>query len=633
MSLQKITVFLLLTPLLFAVLVQNGYSEITKDSQCKEGYVLVLRINVSRYACVFDDTASEWETLGIAEATEEMEEAPVVEVPEVVETPDEETEEPSDITITNFDECVAAGNPVMESYPRQCIDSDGQTFVEEVMMQDELGVFPETMNYTAQAPTIDQEKGYFVDEIADGIYWLIGGGYQTMFVTTGEGVIAVDAPEPIGENYLAAIAEVTSEPVTHMIYSHSHLDHTGAAGQIFSNVTFISHIETADVLLAENDTNRPVPSVTFDDYMYPISVGNQTLELYHIGNFHSDGDIMIYAPMQKVAMLVDLLRPGESPYKAFGVTPDIDLYLQTHDTLLDNFDFDVLISGHTNLLATKDDVMLNKQFTLDVMENARQVLEAGEANPEVMCASLSIEQWNQTLANLDAFMIDHCLAMIEYLSSEDSTNATDAIESDDPFSVKIPLDEELTDISSVSVPVPDDEIREQVKGQLDLLTFKIEQMVELAENNDIISVVIDSNKRFAAMDDANAYIAEKDEEWLKTPRNSNSPFMSAIIESSVSDLLREKLVIPTQEFGDVSFPEIIVTNSFGANVGQSQRTEDYNQGDEGWWIRAKTVSIHITEVAWDSSAEIFSADIIIKMVDEDGNFIGVLKAVTPIRDV
>lgn len=34
-------------------------------------------------------------------------------------------------TITNFEECVAAGNPVMESYPRQC-SADGQTFVEQL---------------------------------------------------------------------------------------------------------------------------------------------------------------------------------------------------------------------------------------------------------------------------------------------------------------------------------------------------------------------------------------------------------------------------------------------------------------------------------------------------------------------
>ena len=33
--------------------------------------------------------------------------------------------------ITNFEECVAAGNPAMESHPRQC-RADGQTFIEEL---------------------------------------------------------------------------------------------------------------------------------------------------------------------------------------------------------------------------------------------------------------------------------------------------------------------------------------------------------------------------------------------------------------------------------------------------------------------------------------------------------------------
>ncbi|MDD3661951.1 MAG: DUF333 domain-containing protein [Candidatus Dojkabacteria bacterium] len=34
--------------------------------------------------------------------------------------------------ITSFEECVEAGYPVMESYPRQCAVPDGKTFVEDV---------------------------------------------------------------------------------------------------------------------------------------------------------------------------------------------------------------------------------------------------------------------------------------------------------------------------------------------------------------------------------------------------------------------------------------------------------------------------------------------------------------------
>ena len=35
-------------------------------------------------------------------------------------------------TINNFEECVAKGYPILESYPRQCRTPDGKTFVEDI---------------------------------------------------------------------------------------------------------------------------------------------------------------------------------------------------------------------------------------------------------------------------------------------------------------------------------------------------------------------------------------------------------------------------------------------------------------------------------------------------------------------
>lgn len=40
-------------------------------------------------------------------------------------------------TIDSFDECVAAGYPVMESYPRQCRVPDGDVFVEIITQNGE----------------------------------------------------------------------------------------------------------------------------------------------------------------------------------------------------------------------------------------------------------------------------------------------------------------------------------------------------------------------------------------------------------------------------------------------------------------------------------------------------------------
>jgi len=43
----------------------------------------------------------------------------------------ENREKDSQISVTNFIECAAAGNPVMESYPRQCRHGE-QTFIEDI---------------------------------------------------------------------------------------------------------------------------------------------------------------------------------------------------------------------------------------------------------------------------------------------------------------------------------------------------------------------------------------------------------------------------------------------------------------------------------------------------------------------
>lgn len=277
------------------------------------------------------------------------------------------------------------------------------------------GISQVVLEYTKTPLPIDQTKGYSVVEIADDIYWLVGSGYQTMFLATGEGVIAIDAPQPIGEKYLQAIRETTDEPITHMIYSHAHPDHVGVAGQVFpANITYIAHNATASALAEAQDPNRPVPNVTFED-RYTLSVGKHTIELYHLTDYHSSGDTVIYLAEQKIAMVVDLLRPGITPFRAFAVTPDIEQYIEMHSRLVEDFDFAVLVSGHTQLLATKEHVNTNLEFTRDVMENSRQALNTSQSTAVQTCSDLTLNQWEGRLGNLEEFMTEHCTVMVEYL--------------------------------------------------------------------------------------------------------------------------------------------------------------------------------------------------------------------------
>src|SRR3989338_3696917 len=50
------------------------------------------------------------------------------------------TEQQELLSITNFEECAAAGNPIMESYPEQCRTPDGRTFVRDISPSDGLGL-------------------------------------------------------------------------------------------------------------------------------------------------------------------------------------------------------------------------------------------------------------------------------------------------------------------------------------------------------------------------------------------------------------------------------------------------------------------------------------------------------------
>ena len=330
------------------------------------------------------------------------------------------------------------GNMCMLNASEISLDHVGQCDTNDKGEHIASPVSNDILKFTQESPEIDPQKGYFVAEIADGLYWLMDGTYQAMFLTTGEGVIVVDAPTSLGEKYLQAIDEVTDEPVTHFIYSHTHTDHVGAAGMFSEASVIIAQQQATEHLIAKNDSNRPIPNMSFDD-THNLEVGNQTLELYHIGNYHSKGDTVIYAPAQKVAMIVDYFHPGGAPFKNFGITQDMGVHIATFDVLLEMFDDDVIfVSGHETILGTKQHIIEYKQFTNDVLDNtvtalgkvsfgeiaqqqgpdadAYQMFDAYLDALAASCAQDTIAQWDGKLHGLDTFMEDNCLTMSLYVT-------------------------------------------------------------------------------------------------------------------------------------------------------------------------------------------------------------------------
>ena len=276
-------------------------------------------------------------------------------------------------------------------------------------------------------PVYSQVADYDLLEIKPSVYVVSAGGSNSMFLVTQEGVVVVDAPPAIGDKIFAAVANVTDKPITHLIYSHAHKDHIGAAN-LFENVTIIAHNETAKILNERNDTNRPVPDVNFIKEMN-LPIGDQVLQLIYPGPYHQPGNIFVYLPEHKVLMAVDNVVPGGLLWKHLGVTPDVPALIKSIDQIL-ALEFDVFVGGHGQP-GTKQDILEQQQYVNDLRENAMaafnevnrtqviQDINGSSAITEAYfnaltksCADKIDAEWQGKLEGVGVWTDEHCERMI-----------------------------------------------------------------------------------------------------------------------------------------------------------------------------------------------------------------------------
>lgn len=287
----------------------------------------------------------------------------------------------------------------------------------------------------AKGPDIDSAKGYRTQKLGADLYMITDGAYQSMFMVYEEGVVVIDAPPSYASNIPAAIAEVTDKPITHLVYSHYHVDHIAGAKSLGGRPVIIAQKETNRLLARDNDPNRPLATVTFDD-QYRLSVGSQLLELSYHGTAHAPGNIFIYAPKQRTLMVVDVVFPGWMPWRRLAVAQDIpEVFAQVKR--ISTWDFDTLVGGHVARTGTRADVTTQLAFMEDLKNAAETALKTttpGEGlnvidrrtNPwavfdhyidrvALACVNQLTPKWSGRLAAYDVYIWDQCFSMEQSL--------------------------------------------------------------------------------------------------------------------------------------------------------------------------------------------------------------------------
>jgi cyclase len=252
-----------------------------------------------------------------------------------------------------------------------------------------LAILP--LGSTLEAQT--QSTPLSIEKIRDGIYIATGGyGANTGVVIGDKAVLCVDAKmsTAAAKEELAAIAKLTDLPVTTMILTHSDLDHVNGLGGFPPSIRVISQ-ENAEKDMESAFQKDPklkdllayLPGETFRDKL-DLDFDGRTVKLFHFGPAHTNGDVVVFFPGEKVAFIGDLAFVGRDPLvhvakggSSFGLVHNLREILK--------LDADVFISGHNDPLGRSDLETLVKSIE-DKQAKVKAMVAEGKTLDEVKAA-------------------------------------------------------------------------------------------------------------------------------------------------------------------------------------------------------------------------------------------------------
>lgn len=150
----------------------------------------------------------------------------------------------------------------------------------------------------------------------------------------------------------------------------------------------------------------------------------------------------------------------------------------------------------------------------------------------------------------------------------------------------------------------------------DLVQIAEGTILEWVATPQIVQAIMHQNTETAGFSESEILVL--DQTW-RDQTVTGGAMIDDLLSNDLSDHLRG-----LKDAGRGQFTEIFVTDGRGLNVGQSDITSDYWQGDEDkWQVPHASGGIHIGEVEFDESTQTYQSQISLPIF-ESGSVIGVI---------
>lgn len=256
-----------------------------------------------------------------------------------------------------------------------------------------------------------QDAKRSITKVKGDVYRFQNNFHVNVFVVTGDGVVVTDPIDADAASWLATeIGKMTRQPITHMIYSHSHADHA-SGGLAFDEIpNVIMHRNAPDDLDGVEVTKR------FDKTM-KFSQGTKTFELTYLGPGHGTDMIAMVIRPENVGFVVDVASSKRLFYRDFP-NANIDDWINQVRTV-QGLDFEILVGGH-GAVGVKSDIDDALAYLTELRAAVLKGLKAGKSVAQ-LTDSIRMEKY-KTWASYDNWRTLNIQGMARHLQAVGAVN-------------------------------------------------------------------------------------------------------------------------------------------------------------------------------------------------------------------
>jgi cyclase len=229
-----------------------------------------------------------------------------------------------------------------------------------------------------------------IEKVGTNVYMVPGAGGNTAVYVAANGVVLVDTKlADNGQAILDQVKSVTNKPITHIINTHTHGDHTGSNQFFPASVEIVVQENTAANMqkmpvFQEAANKNGLPDRTYKDRLTVLS-GTDAIDLYYFGAAHTNGDTFVVFRSARVMHAGDAFANKGQPLidrmnGGSGVAYP-DTIAKAARTIKN---VDTIITGHSPTTMKWQDLVDFGEFNRLFLAHARESLKAGKTPEQAM---------------------------------------------------------------------------------------------------------------------------------------------------------------------------------------------------------------------------------------------------------